>query len=236
MERVPTYVEGLDQAVGGGIPRGSVVLVTGTAGTFKTSITFHMFYHNVKAGSKALYITLEEGAESLRDSMESLGMAGLDDMPLYVLDVAKIRLEHKEEETEKNWLDILQKYISQRVKQNHFDLVAVDSLSALYALTPAVNPRRELFHFFAFLKGLGATTFLISEVPHEGQRHAPYDEDFLADGVLLFRQHEQADGEVHVRARIVKMRKTRHPHGWFAVTHQKDRFQAKALGKGGPAD
>src|SRR3989304_3732439 len=75
---------------------GSVILVTGTAGTFKTSLTFHLFYHNVKAGSKALFITLEEGAESLREAMESLGMTGLDDMPLYTLDVATIRPEPQE--------------------------------------------------------------------------------------------------------------------------------------------
>jgi len=233
MERLSTYVDGLDEALSGGIPRGSVVLVAGTSGTYKTSLTFHLFYHNVKAGSKALFITLEEGAESLRAAMEDLGMTGLDDIPLYILDVAKIRLEHKEEEMQKDWIEILQKYISQRVKQNRFDLVAVDSLSALYALTAAQNPRRDLFHFFAFLRNLGATTFLISEIPHDGARLAPFDEDFLSDGVLLLRQHDRGDGDVQVRARIVKMRRTHHPHDWLALTRQKDRFAVAPLGKTG---
>jgi circadian clock protein KaiC len=233
MERFPTFVDGLDAALGGGLPRGGVILVAGTAGTYKTSLLFHLFYHNVKAGSKALFITLEEGAESLRASMEDVGMTGLDDLPLYILDVAKIRLEHKEEETQKDWIEILQKYISQRVKQNRFDLVAVDSLSALYALTQAPNPRRELFHLFAFLKNLDATTFLVSEMPHDASRLAPFDEDFLADGVLLLKQHELGDGEVQVRLRVVKMRRTHHPHGWLALARQKDRFSVKALKKSG---
>src|SRR5437899_2588374 len=33
-----TYVDGLDRALGGGIPRGSTVLVAGTPGTMKTSL------------------------------------------------------------------------------------------------------------------------------------------------------------------------------------------------------
>ncbi|MFQ5553017.1 MAG: RAD55 family ATPase, partial [Thermoplasmata archaeon] len=48
MERVPTFVEGFDQALGGGIPEGSVVLVCGTPGTMKTSLVFSVLYHNVR--------------------------------------------------------------------------------------------------------------------------------------------------------------------------------------------
>jgi len=229
MERLPTHVEGLDEALQGGIPKGAIVLVTGTPGTYKTSLTFSIFYENVKAGMKGLYITLEEGHEHLKDAMEHLGMTGIDNMDLFILDVSKIRLEHREEELQKNWMDILQKYISQRVKANKFDMVAVDSLFALYALNPMSNQRRELFHFFGFLKGLGATTFLISERPHGTGKLAAYDEDFLSDGVILLNQHEQGDAEVQVRIRIVKMRKTKHPHGWLALIHQNNRFAAKPI-------
>src|SRR5438445_422903 len=63
MDRMKTYVEGFDEALGGGIPRGSLVLVAGTPGTMKTALTFSILYENVKAGSKALSITLEESQE-----------------------------------------------------------------------------------------------------------------------------------------------------------------------------
>src|SRR2546427_226785 len=162
MDRLKTYVEGFDEALDGGIPRGSLVLVAGTPGTMKTALTFSILYENVKAGSKALYITLEESQEDLRAAMTDLGMTGLDDMELYILDVGRIRLEHKDEEPTKNWLDVLQKYIDQRVRVNTFDLIALDSLAALYSLSHLNNPRRELFHFFGFLKSLHATCFLIS--------------------------------------------------------------------------
>ena len=145
MDRLQTHVEGFDEALGGGIPRGSIVLVAGTPGTMKTALTFSILYENVKAGSKALYVSLEESQEDLRASMAELGMTGLDAMELYVLDIGKIRLEHKDEELSKNWLDVLRKYIDQRVRVNHFDLVAIDSLAALYSLSHLDHPRRDLF-------------------------------------------------------------------------------------------
>ena len=128
--RLSTFIQGFDDVLDGGIPRGSVVLVCGTPGTMKTSVTFSILYNNVKAGSKGLYISLEDSQDDLKGAMEDLGMGGIDGMELYILDVSKIRLEHKDEELNKNWLEILTKYIEQRGKGNHFDLVAIDSPAA----------------------------------------------------------------------------------------------------------
>src|SRR5437870_11610756 len=98
MGRLKTDADGFDEALGGGIPHGSLVLVAGTPGPMKTALTFSILYENVKAGSKALYITLEESQEDLRAAMTDLGMAGLDDMQLYILDVGRIPREHKKAE------------------------------------------------------------------------------------------------------------------------------------------
>ena len=231
MDRVKTYVGGFDDALGGGIPRGSVVLVAGSAGTMKTALTFSLLYENVKTGSKALYISLEESQEDLKRAMTDLGLEGLDDLELYILDIGKIRLEHKDEELSKNWLDILQKYIDQRVRMNDFDLVAVDSLAALYSLSSLAHPRRDLFHFFGFLKGLDATTFLISEVPSGGDgRLGRYEEEFLADGIFHLKHFEKGETDVQLRMRCVKMRRTRHETGWFALLRESGHFQiARAI-------
>src|SRR2546430_179172 len=226
MDRLQTHVEGFDEALGGGIPRGSIVLVAGTPGTMKTALTFSILYENVKAGSKALYVSLEESQEDLRAAMAELGMTGLDAMELYVLDIGKIRLEHKDEELSKNWLDVLRKYIDQRVRVNHFDLVAIDSLAALYSLSHLDHPRRDLFHFFGFLKSLGATCFLISEVPTGNNgKLSSFDEEFLADGILVLRHFEKGETDVQLRLRTVKMRRTRHEHGYYALSRNNGRFQ-----------
>ena len=37
MKRIPTHVDGLDEVLGGGVPEGNVVLVSGSPGTMKTT-------------------------------------------------------------------------------------------------------------------------------------------------------------------------------------------------------
>ena len=228
MDRVKTFIQGFDDAIGGGVPKGHVVLISGSPGTMKTSVTFSILYNNVKAGSKGLYISLEENHDDLKGAMEDLGMKGIENMEFYILDVSKIRLEHKDEELNKNWLDIVTKYIEQRVKVNKFDLVAIDSLAALYSLNKMENPRRELFHFFGFLKSLDATSFLVSEVPsgEDGGRLSRFDEDFLADGVIHLTMERVGDLDVYRRIRCLKMRGVDHSANVFTLEFRDGRFRA----------
>ncbi len=225
MQLVQTYIDGFDEVLGGGIPKGSLVLVCGGPGTMKTSIAFSILYKNVKNNaSKGLYITLEENVEDLRSSMESMGWKDLDKIDLHLLDVGKIRLEHRDDELTKNWLDVVMKYIEHRVRVNKFNLIVIDSLSGLYSLNKFINPRLELFHFFGFLKSLGATVLLISEIPRGQEKMAPFDEDFLSDGIIFLKQHEMGDTDVQLRIRCVKMRRRRHKQGYFALIHENSKF------------
>ena len=50
MKRVVTNVEGLDELLGGGIPEGNIVLVSGAPGTMKTSLTYHILHTNALDG------------------------------------------------------------------------------------------------------------------------------------------------------------------------------------------
>src|SRR5881398_1497039 len=62
-----TYVDGLDRVLGGGIPKGSTVLIAGTPGTMKTSLILWMMQENGRAhGVKSLYISLEQDMDSLK--------------------------------------------------------------------------------------------------------------------------------------------------------------------------
>jgi len=225
MELVQTFVDGFDDVLGGGIPKGSVVLLCGSPGTMKTSLAFSIAYNNVKNnGSKALYITLEENSDDLKAVMEDMGFTGIDKLDLHILDVGKIRLEHKEEELTKNWLEVLMKYIEHRVGVNKFDLVIIDSLAALYSLTKFNNARRELFHFFGFLKQLHGTVILISEISSGNSKFAAFDEDFLADGIIYLRHYEMGETNIQLRIRCVKLRRRKHKQGYFALIHENNRF------------
>src|SRR3989337_2108751 len=61
MDRVRTFIDGFDELLGGGVPKGSVVLVSGAAGTMKTAMTFSILYENGKGGAQAPSITLQRG-------------------------------------------------------------------------------------------------------------------------------------------------------------------------------
>src|SRR5207244_910383 len=60
MKRIPTKMEGLDDVLGGGIPDGGVVLVSGAPGTMKTSLTYHILHENALDGVRGLYVSLEQ--------------------------------------------------------------------------------------------------------------------------------------------------------------------------------
>ena len=73
-ERVSTGVDRLDHMLGGGVFRGSTMLVTGTAGTGKTSLGAHLVNAACARGERALWVLLEESPAQVLRNMRSLGL------------------------------------------------------------------------------------------------------------------------------------------------------------------
>ena len=224
-----THVEGLDSALGGGIPQGSVVLVAGTPGTMKSSLVFHIMYHNSNLGHKGLYVTFEESADSLRLAMRRMGLHFIEDSKLYVLDLGILRTSLKRAENTKDWIDILMRVVKEAVASSGYEILAIDSLEVMYGLANMERPRRELFQLFSALKELGLTTFLIAETPIGSNAFTEFGEDFLADRILHLRHVEVSETDVQLRIRIVKMRMMRHVHTSLALTHDGERFLATPI-------
>ena len=230
VERIKTYIERFDQELGGGIPKGHVVLVSGTPGTMKTSLVFNILYQNAKHnGMRGLYITLEEGIDNIREAMIGLGFDDLDEVEVFMVDVGKIRLDNKDIEVQKDWLKVLAKYIEQRVDVNKFDIIALDSLGALYSLIDLEKPRKDMFHFIGGIKKLGATFFLLTEVSRSSEDLAPHQEDFIADGIIHLKRHVVSEGSSQLRIDIVKMRKNQHKHGWMALIPKRGGFMVTSV-------
>jgi len=218
-----THIEGLDVILGGGIPRGHLVLVCGTPGTMKSTLCFTTMYHNAALGRKGLYISLEQDGESFIRSMKKLGMAEAEER-VHVLDLAMLRRELGEREKQKDWASMVLDVTRHAVQEDRYGMVTIDSLEAFYALAELTNPRREMFHLFARIKELGVTTFFITEVPIGSKLLTRYGEDFLADAMFLLQHVDVGETDVQLRMRIVKMRNMPHQQGWFAVHHDGQRF------------
>jgi len=74
-ERVSTGVTALDQMFGGhGYYRGSSIMVSGTAGTGKTSIAAHFAAACCSRGERCLYFAFEESPKQLVRNMRSIGL------------------------------------------------------------------------------------------------------------------------------------------------------------------
>lgn len=74
-ERITTGVAGLDQMFGGrGYFRGSTVLVSGTAGSGKSSLAAHLARATCARGERCLYVSYEESPQQIIRNMASIGL------------------------------------------------------------------------------------------------------------------------------------------------------------------
>ena len=97
VERIPTHIEGLDENMQGGVPQGHICIVAGASGAMKSSLTFSMLYNAVLYGeTSGIYVTLEQGKDSLRSHMANMGM-NVDDARvrnrIAIIDLSDLRVE-----------------------------------------------------------------------------------------------------------------------------------------------
>lgn len=232
-----THIEYFDNALGGGIPEGSVVLVTGEPGTMKTSLAYSVM-HNCASREDlhGLYITLEQKKETLEHQMESMGFPYEDVFGrLSIMDVSgyrkKILLAG-----DRLWLDYLKRCVETRKTVGDVDILAIDSLDALEALSDFTDRRIIIYQLFEWLRDCEFTTFVISEsgpdFVFEGHEIVPQknDAEYLADAVFSLKMKSMNDYEVQRRIRCVKMRGQNHDTSHFALMFEPGEFKvAKAM-------
>jgi KaiC/GvpD/RAD55 family RecA-like ATPase len=222
-DRIRTYVKGFDDYLEGGIPRGHVVLLSGTPGTMKSSVTWNILWHNAQSdGHRCLYLSLEQSERSLLDQMGRLGMSpdGISGKgKLTVIDLGTIRAEMARAEIEsdkENWSKVVQGLVDEQQRKG-LDVLAIDSLDAYELLFERQLTRNEMFQFFEWLRHLEITVLLIAEMSPDSNRFSKYDESFLADGIIHLKLAEISDVDVQRRIRCVKMRGTRHAPGYHSL-------------------
>ena len=83
--RVSTGIRGLDEALEGGVPRGSWVAVTGEPGTGKSVLCMHFAWAGLNAGDPVVYVTTEA---EFRDVVRQAKMFGMDFEKFKAYDIA----------------------------------------------------------------------------------------------------------------------------------------------------
>ncbi|KQM11778.1 hypothetical protein AOA80_06080 [Methanomassiliicoccales archaeon RumEn M1] len=225
--RIKTYIEGYDRALEGGIPQGQVVLLAGTPGTMKSSLAYYILYNQAREEkATCVYVTLEQSRNSLLRQMEKMGMRTEDvKHSLHILDLGLIRKNLKHVSGGDSWMQVFKGYITSLKNDLNFDVIAIDSLGVLETISEMGNRRTDMFYLFEWLRDLGATVFLISEVSPDRLFAGAYDEGYLADTIITLKMQMVREVETQRRIRCIKMRETNQDASSFSLLFTGGRFQ-----------
>ncbi len=217
IERTKTGITKLDEILGGGIPKGNTVLITGGPGTGKTLLAWQFLYNGAtKFGEPGIFLTLEERPKDMRRNLSNFGwnIEKLEDENMIaIIDAStpKIGIPSRERYVETKPVDIdslMYKVhrISKDIKAQRFVL---DSIPALGFRMEEEHIRDSIFKLNALLLEIGCTSLLTSE------RVDPYGysryriAEYIAHGLISLDLVEKK-GELKRSLVVVKMRGTKH--------------------------
>jgi len=199
-ERLPTGLEELDRALGGGLVAGQVVLIGGDPGIGKSTLLLQALA-SLGAEHSTLYVSGEESAEQVALRARRLGLQAQG-----VALLAEIRLER----------------ISASIEKTSPRVAVVDSIQTLYsdALQSAPGSVAQVRECAAQLtrqaKSAGTALFIIGHVTKDGTIAGPRVLEHIVDTVLYF------EGDQHSSFRLVRAIKNRfgavNEIGVFAMT------------------
>ena len=228
VERTPSGIPGFDELLGGGLPVGRAIVVTGTAGSGKTLMAIHFAIDGARAADHgAVYVSFEEPASQLRQTMRSLGRdaeALEAEKKLAIVDAAPAPVDDLgggEESKDVLLGDVfnlsgLVARIDAAAKRVNAGRVALDSLAGLAGLflydesqqrlDPHTALRLPLGRLIAALKARGLTVLVTAERDQEAGPMSRFAlEEFVADGALLLRSNQHGER----RRRTVEIKKLR---------------------------
>ncbi len=224
MDRVPTGVNGLDQMIEGGFPRGRTVLLSGGCGTGKSIFALQYLYKGaLEYGEPGVYVTVDERPDLIRQDMMRFGwdVKALEDQgKLVILDLTGTQIGVQSEEkyamTSNLDVDRLVLKIMQTAGEIGARRVVIDSVPALgFRLKDDQAVRTMILKLTYMIKKSDLTALLISEVPEQTMGTGPMSfskygvEEYVADSVILL--HYLGMGtDTNRTLYIRKMRGTKH--------------------------
>jgi circadian clock protein KaiC len=199
-----TGITRLDKLLGGGVERGSSVLVLGPAGAGKSIIALTFAASAVRRRERVAMFLFDEEIGLLLERSKGLGidLAGMQrkgDLSLMQIDAAELTPGE------------FSARVRDSIESFGAKTVIIDSLTGYEAAMP--EERALILHMhelLQFCNRSGATTILtVAQHGLLGEMKAPIDLTYLADTVILLRYFEML-GEVRRAVSVVKKRTSAH--------------------------
>lgn len=218
-ERLSTGVPGMDEMIGGGVIAGDAVMLTGPAGSGKSTVATQFMVAGAAKGETGVIAVFEEypqeylsRANSRNPEVGRMLTAGkLELIYLRPLDLS---------------VDEALAAILEAVERLQAKRVVIDSLSGFeVALAPTFREdfRESLYRLVGTLTATGVTVFMTAEVSaaFSEARFTSENVSFITDEIIVQRYIE-LEGELKRVMAVIKMRGSDHTHEFrsYEVTAQ----------------
>lgn len=203
-ERFSSGINELNRVLGGGIVRGSLVLVGGDPGIGKSTLLLQVSESVAQSGKKVLYISGEESESQIKMRAERLNAKSEN---LYIM--------------AENNLNI----IEHNLEGFDPDLIILDSIQTVFTPDIASAPgtvsqiKEGTSRFMRISKKMGISTFIVGHVTKEGSLAGPKIMEHMVDTVLYF------EGERYNTYRLIRAVKNR-----FGSTNELGVFEMSEKG------
>ncbi len=205
--RLSIGIPELDKMMGGGIPEGDSVLVSGPSGTGKSALATQFLAEGLRNGEAAIAAIFEERPEGYTSRARTFGLNLDAPQKSGKLEVLYLRpLDLSVDETMQEILD--------GVKRLNAKRLVIDSLVGFeMALAPGFREdfRESLYRMIAALTGAGVTIFTTVEVEDTftAMSFSHYTISFLTDDIIRLR-YVEIDGQLRKVVVVIKMRGGNH--------------------------
>ncbi|MBU1329245.1 MAG: circadian clock protein KaiC [Gammaproteobacteria bacterium] len=202
---VPSGVEGLDALLGGGPLRGTSTLVTGPAGSGKTSLALQYIDAACRRGERCTVYEFDERIGTMLIRSDSMGLQLQQHIDNGLLEIRQIDPAELSP-GEFAWL------VRNEVEQQQCRMIVIDSLSGYLAAMPQEQQLiLQMHELLSYLSQRGVSTFLIN--PQHGLVGNMTSENlnisYVADAVVLLRFFE-AQGRIRKAVSVIKNRGGQH--------------------------
>jgi circadian clock protein KaiC len=190
----------LDKMLHGGLERGTVTIISGPAGVGKTTLGLQFLKEAAGRGERTVAFSFEEGLETMlrrTDDIKIPVRSMLDKGTLSLVEVEPLYYS----------TDEFARLIKKEVEERNTQVIMLDSTSGYNLSLASKDLAGNLYSLCRYLKNMGVTTVLISEVESiTGEfRATETGISFLVDNIIFLR-YVESTGELHRTIGVLKKR------------------------------